>query len=315
MKIILWKEGQFKDASLEDLKSSLNNPIWINVTDPTVEDLEKISEYLEVSRHAMIGKMRSNYPHADSYPEYTKIFTWHLTPLSGETSFDKSPIIIFTNNVSAITISPSRTGLKEKVAEKIVSSNYNPLSIPARVIYLSMNHLIENYEYFTEEYERLVEKFENLTPPWSRHFYSEAFIIRKEASRLLRFLHHYRMLAESIAKKRTHVLLTEEEVRILDTVYDRAVAAEETTETSLEIIRDLINLHLNTLSHDMDNAMRLLASITVIVAIPSVIGSLLGTNLVGEPWPFELWQIITISLTMAVILATYLYRKGWLKLT
>ncbi|MCJ7631458.1 hypothetical protein MUP77_03525 [Candidatus Bathyarchaeota archaeon] len=315
MRISIWEEGHQKDASLEDLKSNFNSSTWINVSDPTINDLEKLAEALDVPRHILIGKMRSNYPHADSYSEYTKIFAWYLDTSSKDPSIDKSPVIVFTNKVSTITISPSKTSIQERIVEAISAKNLTTISLPVLIIYLTMINLLQTYEYFTEEYEKLVEKFEEITPPWSRRFYAEAFVMRKEASRLLRILRHYRMLVEPFAKKRIHVRLTEEELRILDTVYDRAVAAEETTETSLDTIRDLISLHLDTLSHDMDNAMRLLASITVIVAVPSVIGTLLGTNLVGEPWPFELWQIAAISLSIATVLAAYLYRKGWLKLT
>jgi len=111
----------------------------------------------------------------------------------------------------------------------------------------------------------------------------------------------------------SQIPFTGEEMRILDGVYDRAVGAEETTETSLETIRDLISLHLDTLSHDMNRAMRLLASITAIVAIPSVIGSLLGMNLRDVPWPWELWQVAAVSVSVAVLLAAYFYKKGWLR--
>jgi magnesium transporter len=314
MKISIWKNDILRDASLDDLTVNFEEPTWINISDPSVEDLEKLAEALDIPRHVLIGKMRSNYPHVDSYLEYTKIFAWQLSPTPTKNySFDKNPVIVFTNKVSTITISPSQSRIKEKIAEGLSAPTLNAISLTVRIIYLAMTHLLETYESLAEELERLVEKYEDINPPWSRHFYAEAFSIRKEASHLLRFLRHYRMLSESLAKGNTRIQLTEEETRLMDTVYDRAISAEETTETSLETIRDLISLHLDTLSHDMDKAMRLLASITAIVAIPSVIGSLLGTNLVGIPWPLQLWEVIVISTIAAALFTVYFYRKGWLK--
>jgi len=61
----------------------------------------------------------------------------------------------------------------------------------------------------------------------------------------------------------------------------------------------------------MDKAMRLLAAITIVVAIPSVISSLFGMNLIDQPWPWRLWQVALIGATVTIILAIYFYRKGW----
>jgi len=81
---------------------------------------------------------------------------------------------------------------------------------------------------------------------------------------------------------------------------------------SLEIIKDLIDMHLDTVSHDMNRAMRLIAAITCIVAIPSVVGALLGMNLVDVPWPWQLWQVAMIAFSAAMALGAYFYMKGWL---
>ena len=107
--------------------------------------------------------------------------------------------------------------------------------------------------------------------------------------------------------------MSEEEKRLLDTIYERATGVEESTEMSLDVIRDLINMHLDTASHDMNKAMRFMAALTAIVAIPSVIGALLGMNLIDAPWPEHLWQVATVGLVATSLLATYFYRKGWFR--
>ena len=78
---------------------------------------------------------------------------------------------------------------------------------------------------------------------------------------------------------------------------------------SLETIRDLIDTHLDVTSYDMNRAMRFMAAITSIVALPSVIGAFLGMNLIGVPWPLELWQVAIASILIAVLLSVFFYRK------
>jgi Mg2+ and Co2+ transporter CorA len=313
MKISIWRDGHFRDASVADLKGNLD-AAWVSILDPTVEDLEGVAESLSLPRHILVGKLRSNYPHADSYHQYTKIFAWYIWPSPARGfAFNRNPVIILTNGVSVITINAAKSGLDDRIAQRLDEEDLTPLSVPARVIYLGMLHLLEAYEAFSERLEGETEKLEEVQPPWSRSFYAEIFAMRIEGSRLLRLARHFRMLAEGLAKGNTRISFTEEETRTLDTVYDRSVAVEETTETSLETMRDLISLHLDTLSHDMNKVMRLLASITAIVAIPTIVTSLLGSNLIDEPWPWQLWQVAAFTTVIAILLTSYFYRRGWLR--
>lgn len=314
MKVSVWKEGQLVDLSLDHIKTEFDNPTWISIVDPAVEDLKEIADALEIPRHILIGRLRSNYPHVDSYPEYTKIFAWYLTSISSETdfSFNRNAVVILSSKASALTIAPSKIKIDHRISEEFNNGGLAHLSVPSKVIYLVAIRLLETYEMSAEQFERFAERLEEAIPPWPRDFYAESFHIRKEARRLLRLLNHFRILAESLARSRLHIAFTEEEKRILDTVYDRAIGAEETTEMALQTVRDLIDMHLDTVSHDINRAMRLMAAITCIVAIPSVIGALLGMNLIDVPWPWHLWQVALVGISVALLLAIYFYKRGWL---
>jgi Mg2+ and Co2+ transporter CorA len=318
MKIILWDGKQpnpTPTASIDELKGQFAHETWIGITDPPVEDLRKIADVLGIPRDLLIGKLRSNYPHVDTYPEYTKVFAWCLTSsqADGEPLFRKSPVVIMSNGTAAITVSDGKSGIQQMIAKKLTDGTLNDISLPARVIYIALLHVLETYERSAEQLEQFAEMLEEAIPPWPRHFYARSFTTRKEAGRLQRLLSHFRALTESLAKGRIYLKLSEAEIRLLDTIYDRATGVEESTEMSLDVIRDLIDMHLDTASHDMNRAMRFMAAITSIVAIPSVIGALLGMNLIDAPWPEQLWQVAIVGLVATFLLAAYFYRKGWLK--
>jgi len=314
MRISIWESEGLREATLKELGESLKKKTWFDVTDPSVEDMERLADALKVPRHTLIGKLKSNYPHVDSYPEYTKVFTWYLnTKGSGKgLSFDMVPMIVFTNGSIVITIGRSWTQISEVVAAEFTSPRIASASVASRVAYLTLSHALESYEHFVEKFEGETERFEDEAPPWPKGFYSEAFIIRREASSLLRLLRHFRMLAEALTDGRAEVGIPEADRKLFDGILERATGAEETTETTQEIMRDLISMHMDTLSHDMNRAMRLIAALTVIVGIPSLIGSILGANTVDSPYSLLLWQVVLISVVAAGLLALLFYMKGWL---
>jgi Mg2+ and Co2+ transporter CorA len=63
----------------------------------------------------------------------------------------------------------------------------------------------------------------------------------------------------------------------------------------------------------MNRVMRVLAVVSVLGLIPSVIGGLFGMNLSDTPWPFTLPQV-AFAVIFGMVLCLYLFFvKGWLR--
>ncbi len=316
MNIRVWHDGALSESNLEELVADHRKKLWFDVTDPSVEDLEKLATAIRVPRNSLIGKLSSNYPHVDSYPEYTKVFAWYLNTkgLGKDISSDMTPVIAFTNGHSVVSISRSWAGLSDRIAQYYNSSRYASLSETARVIYLTLDHVLESYEYFVDSFETQAEKLEDQNPPWPRSAYVEAFIIRREASSLLRQLRHLKRLAEALTDNHTELGINEQEKRMFDGLYERATGAVETTEVTQETMQDLIGLHMDTLSQDLNKTMRLIAALTVIIGVPSLFNTLLGVNITGaRSGAFPLAEIMISILTMT-FLGIFFYIRGWLSL-
>src|SRR4030043_1836512 len=142
MKLSVWENGQLIDAAFDELNALFNRPIWINVNDPSLEDLSRMSGVLGMP---LIENLRSNYPHSDSYKQYTKIFSWYLTPSPGskEFSFFRNPVVILTNKIGVITLSNTKSGIEGNIAENFESKDLLGLSIPARVTYIVLLHMLD----------------------------------------------------------------------------------------------------------------------------------------------------------------------------
>jgi Mg2+ and Co2+ transporter CorA len=59
--------------------------------------------------------------------------------------------------------------------------------------------------------------------------------------------------------------------------------------------------------------MRLLAAVTAIALIPTVIGGLLGMNLKEAPWTVSLAQVAFITLLLMLGVLYAFMAKGWLR--
>jgi Mg2+ and Co2+ transporter CorA len=83
----------------------------------------------------------------------------------------------------------------------------------------------------------------------------------------------------------------------------------ETAENLREGLVSLIELHLNTVSYEMNRFMRLLAVVSVLGLVPATVGGVLGMNILGAPWPFTLGQVtFFVGLILLAILYVFFTR-------
>jgi Mg2+ and Co2+ transporter CorA len=87
----------------------------------------------------------------------------------------------------------------------------------------------------------------------------------------------------------------------------------QTVDKNKEEVQTIIEFHINIKSFEMNSFLKLLAVVSFLGLIPSVVGGLLGMNVIGNPWPFTLEQVAFV-VVMAMATALYVFAvKGWLR--
>ncbi len=90
------------------------------------------------------------------------------------------------------------------------------------------------------------------------------------------------------------------------TLYD---ISDDTTEN----VSSLTDYYFDATSFQMGRVMKLIAVLTALAIIPTVVGGLLGANLIGNPWPISLAQMVTVVGITMLATAWVFYRLGWFK--
>jgi Mg2+ and Co2+ transporter CorA len=80
-----------------------------------------------------------------------------------------------------------------------------------------------------------------------------------------------------------------------------------------DALKTLMELHINGRSFEMNKFMRLLAVVSFLGLIPSVVGGLFGMNVEGNPWPVTLGQV-AFGVVMSMATSRYVFAiEGWLR--
>jgi Mg2+ and Co2+ transporter CorA len=145
-------------------------------------------------------------------------------------------------------------------------------------------------------------------------FFRRAFRLRRHFSHIKADLWRLSGILDSIETGRVRVPERGEgQDRVFTALSDQADYLYETANNLQDELISLIELHLNTVSFEMNRFMRLLAVVSVLVAVPATVGGLLGMNIMGQPWPITLEQV-TYCVGLVVLGILYVFMtRGYLK--
>jgi Mg2+ and Co2+ transporter CorA len=311
-----------KGVSLSEVKTFLDNDsnTWLDISWVSEETLMEISKALDVSQVVLeSGLIEESYPRVDYYDQFSTIFA-HIADLKIEKKGSKrlfisrAGLLVICRGRNIITISKTRTDAFEQILE-IARNKHNgeePLAIA--VLYAVLKNVLERDRLIIRTMENELMTLENIPfkqrPP---DFLETTFHLKKEVNQLVTSLLHMKEIASEITSKRVPLEgFTENHEKLFDILADEATYLHETAESARDNLISLIDLYINTTSFELNKVMRIIAVITCLGIIPAVCG-MLGSNIIGNPWDIELWQLFCILGFLMLALFWVFYRLGWLK--
>jgi len=102
-----------------------------------------------------------------------------------------------------------------------------------------------------------------------------------------------------------------------DLLEDVALACNQLVQITKENLRTIVNIreaYSTILTNNLNRIIKLFTSLTVILTIPTIIGTFYGMN-VRLPFaqsPLAFYEIVAITIFIALILVIIFFRKDWL---
>lgn len=318
---MLHKNEVRKGVLKEQAATSMHEPTgtWLDFQEVGAIDLSHLSTTLNVPKYVLESYLlKDSLPRIDLFPDCTAVFISDARLMAvGEKAKDikiaKNGLLILCAKNSIATICPTTSLLFDKVGEEAKVAE-GALS-PARILYLLLKWKMKDYEELIQTIEEQTVMMEELpVGQCGPAFLEETFYLKKEIKKVHNGLRHFNKMLNTLKEQKVPVPgMNEEYEHLFDILYDESSFLTENTENVHESLISLIELHINTVSFDMNRVMRVLAVITCLALIPSIIGGMLGQNLADQPYNLTIFEIFFVVLSMMSIGAYIFYKIGWLK--
>jgi len=122
------------------------------------------------------------------------------------------------------------------------------------------------------------------------------------------------LMMERLQRSQWFAAFPDDEDLLEDVITENRQAIEMTNITS-NILSSMMDAFASIISNNLNSVMKLLASITIVVSLPTMVASFFGMNVdlpfAGHPWSFL--AILGLSLLISGAGAFFFWKRDWLK--
>ena len=289
---------------------------WINVVNPDSDDLQIVSMVTEIPtdvlKMALDTEERSRVEIEDDY-----VFVVINIPIILETdSYDTLPLGVFITPDFIVTVC-----LQETDVMKAFTQNKYPLFYTFKKTRFLFQILFRTATLFLRYLQQINHRTDDIESILRHSMRNREFFMLLELQKSLTFfasaLRGNGAVMEKLLRLRRnqslhHLLkLYEEDEDLLEDVIIENKQAIEMVEMYSNILMNMSDPFASIISNNMNIVMKFLASITIILSVPTTIFSLWGVNV---PLPFQenewgFFLVITIAMICSAIAVALLWMK------
>ncbi len=236
----------------------------------------------------------------------------HAQEPTADLPFVTVPLTILITEALIITIAPVATG----VLQDFAAGHVRGLSTAkkTRFVLHLLWHIANQYLIHLREINTTVDKLEDKLQTSLRN--REVLELLKHQKSLVYFttaLRSDELVLERLQKGKLLELYPDDD-ELLEDVLIEVRQAIEVTAISENILSQMMDAFASIISNNLNVVLKFLASVTIILSVPTLIASLYGmnVNLPGEDHPLAFAVILGLSALIALTVLIIFWRKDWL---
>lgn len=310
MEIYEMKEG--RPVRTDEFKDD----VWINLVGPTAEEIELVQGFLNIDRDALTSALDDEEgSRTEVSSDYTLILVDAPTRewRNSREEFTTYPVSITITDRAIVTVCLQELFALTNIASgKSKSKSMYDVSNRSRFVLQILFRIAINYQTDLKYIEVKRMAIEESIRKATRR--DDLFELHELESNLVYFKTSLSVNASIIERmgKQSRFVSTPEDRDLMDDVIIETNQALEMTMTYSQIIKGTRQLVEADLNNSLSQVMKFLTSITLIIAIPTMLASFFGMNvaLPGEDFPYMYIVLLVVMVVLCALCIQVLKRKN-----
>ena len=220
------------------------------------------------------------------------------------------PMGIIINKNYIVTISSRKQEVLRLVRRNIIKKVFT--NMKSRFIIQILYHNSRLYLKYLKLIDKNIDKSEKSLQSYSRNEELVSMLnIEKSLVYFINSLRENHKLTEKLNKGNI-IPLYEEDLELLEDAQIENQQAIDMSNTYREVLGSISDAYANIISNDLNQAMKVLTSITIVFSVPTMLSSFMGMNVPLGKFSNSsgaVYIILFVSIIFSLILALYLRKK------
>ncbi len=299
--------------SLNQLQSQSLHDIWLELVDPSPEELEAVADETGVPKHLL------ELPQAEGtinlrLEQGLSVINF-VVPVGVETVGKSEPIVMAFTKDFLVTVEKKPESKVLAIAKERMSKT--KIDPPAMVTYFIIDEIVSSHFTHLEKLEHLTEQIEEeVVEKTAPETLKKIFNIKARLITFNKMLWYERGLIFNL-KTCGDSCMPAKARDLFSTTHEDLARQIDIVETYREILSDAINVHLSAVSNKINFSIKsltvvifYLTIVTTLTSFPNTVATFFGISQFGSTHVAIIAAAIVLSIALP---ALWLWRKKWLK--
>lgn len=299
------KQNLIKITNVEELKKEDINKTWVHLTTPTKEEIDKIHTLTNINKNLLIKSLdEEEIAHIESEDDTTLIVVdtvYNEDKTTNIVTYNTIPFCILVNDNYIVT-----TCLKDEIfIDELIDKQFSNIQTNKKITLILML-LFYNAQYYINTLKIIEKSTQQIEKKLNHDMKNEGLLETLHLSKTLVYL------STSISSNLIVITKLEKlekfkeypsDIDLLEDTIIESNQAKETCKIFREILNTKMDVYASIINNNVNSVMKLLAIITIIVTIPTLIASMYGMNvkLPLQDSPYGFLIVIISSIVLSIL--------------
>ena len=298
------------NGRIEEIKE-YEEGCWVNCIAPDEDEVDYLLDFFDIPPELLRSALdEEESAHIDSEDDTTLIIidVPVVEKVSGSITYSTMPIGIMITEKNVITVSLRENTIITEFSEGVVRNvmtNYK-----THFVLHIMLRMATKYLQYLKQIDKISNRIErNMRKSAKNKELNQLLDVEKSLVYFSSSLKSDEITLEKVMRGR-YIKLYEEDQDLLEDVLIEVKQAVDMTATYLNILNGTMDVFASIISNNLNVIMKIQASLTLLVSVPTVISGIYGMNIIGGlPFDKVWWFPLLLSAILMIIVYIFLKSK------
>lgn len=304
-------------SMLATLRGEPGVMMWVDLQDPSEKHVHRIMEELFAFHPLVIEDCASDspFPKLEAYDDYLHL-VMHAVDYSKTDKFTTTELDLILGKNFLVTFHRQPLRPVQAAIDRFVRSPNRLVRGPDRIAHTILDYMVDAYQPALAELRQELEdiEYDALHEGTPEELFPRVLDLRKELSQLRQIVRPQRQTVNELAQGKTKFIRKVIQPYLRDLGEEMQRIEAQAAGWADQLILSF-RVFLNRSSHEANEGIRVLTSLTALSIPPLLIGGWFGMNfdhmdILDTKWAYPTTFAVTVLFTLGM--AAFIRRRGWL---